>query len=385
MTGPSISSPGAEAQAAVDPNGGPELRWEVLWGRRLRWFFAALLLATAVGKLLDMQGFYGVVRSFQVLPEALIVPSAWALTLTEFLLADLLLLGWWMTWVSRAVVALHTMFWIWLAATLVRGIPIDNCGCFGVFLARPLTGQTLVEDGVLLALAAWMAWAYAPARSRGPQQPRPAPKIPRGPIVRSLIAVGLAMAGLTVLTALTVLGVSPRPALANPSPGAEEFPSTWQVGQETLVLNGAGRRVFSFLKVQIYSAALYLPSRESDSAAILASDSTKVMAVRMLRGGGVKPIRDGWEESFKANCIAPCLYPAAEVQRFLDAVPAAVEGADKIFVFHRGGRVEISHRGRPWMEFRNPEFSRLLLATWLGPSPPTPELKVALLGKAPQR
>lgn len=136
-----------------------------VWGQRLRWFFAVLLLATAVGKLLDMRGFYEVVASYQVLPEPLIVPSAWALTLTEFFLADLLLLGWGMAWVSRGVVALHAMFYVWLAATFIRGIPIENCGCFGVFLARPLTGWTFLEDGILLALAVWMAWAYHPQKA----------------------------------------------------------------------------------------------------------------------------------------------------------------------------------------------------------------------------
>lgn len=38
------------------------------------------------------------------------------------------------------------------------GIAIDNCGCFGVYFARPLTPYTLVEDLVLLGLpgALWL-------------------------------------------------------------------------------------------------------------------------------------------------------------------------------------------------------------------------------------
>lgn len=182
--------------------------------------------------------------------------------------------------------------------------------------------------------------------------------------------------------ALWAVAIGVLGALPLPSAQAQAFPPTWQVGNETLQLNGSGRRLFSFLKLGIYDASLYLPSKETDAAKVLSSQGPKVMAVRMLRSGGSKPIREGWEESFKANCVGACIYPAAEVQRFLGAVPAAEEGAEKIFVFQRNGVVDITHQGKPWMSFSSPEFSRLLLATWLGPAPPTPELKAALLGQA---
>lgn len=39
---------------------------------------------------------------------------------------------------------------------LHRGLQIANCGCFGVYWARPLTAVTLVEDALLLALACLM-------------------------------------------------------------------------------------------------------------------------------------------------------------------------------------------------------------------------------------
>jgi hypothetical protein len=33
-------------------------------------------------------------------------------------------------------------------------LKLSNCGCFGVFLARPLDWGTVVEDGVMAALSA---------------------------------------------------------------------------------------------------------------------------------------------------------------------------------------------------------------------------------------
>jgi prevent-host-death family protein len=38
--------------------------------------------------------------------------------------------------------------------TLHRDIPIANCDCFGVFLARPLAWSTVIEDWVLAAVSA---------------------------------------------------------------------------------------------------------------------------------------------------------------------------------------------------------------------------------------
>lgn len=123
------------------------------WGQALRGFFAVLMLATAVGKLLDMPGFYAVLRTYQALPEVLIVPSAWAITALELVLAAWLVVGRWLKLAALAVVATHTMYLAWITTAWLRGLQLDNCGCFGVFLARPLTAQTIVEDLVLLLAA----------------------------------------------------------------------------------------------------------------------------------------------------------------------------------------------------------------------------------------
>jgi hypothetical protein len=127
----------------------------------LRGFFILLLLASAVGKLLDMPGFYAVVESYQALPKAIVPAAAWALAFVE------LGFGLWL-WRSSpqrrfapslAVLALHLMYMAWLVVAFARGLNIPNCGCFGVFFARPLTAQTLIEDSLLIVLAAALVWS----------------------------------------------------------------------------------------------------------------------------------------------------------------------------------------------------------------------------------
>jgi uncharacterized membrane protein YphA (DoxX/SURF4 family) len=119
----------------------------------LRCLFVLLLAASAGGKLADMPGFYAVVDSYRLLPLSLLPAAAWALTLTELTLAAWLAAGKAMPAAAAALVGLHALYLFWLASALWRGLALPNCGCFGVYFARPLTGWRLVEDAVLLALA----------------------------------------------------------------------------------------------------------------------------------------------------------------------------------------------------------------------------------------
>lgn len=122
----------------------------------IRWFFVLLLAASSIGKLADMPGFYAVIKSYALLPEAVIPFSAWALAIFEFILAIWLATAKRVDVAALVVIALHFVYFIWLVIALARGLNIPNCGCFGVFWARPLTWFTPVEDLILLALAVVM-------------------------------------------------------------------------------------------------------------------------------------------------------------------------------------------------------------------------------------
>lgn len=127
----------------------------------LRVGFCALMFAAAFGKLFDMAGFAGVVASYRLAPDALVLAGAWALALAE------LGMGLWLAaalaprLAAQAVIAFHIFYLLGLASALLRGLELPNCGCFGMFWARPLSLQSLVIDLLLLALAVWL-WKTAP-------------------------------------------------------------------------------------------------------------------------------------------------------------------------------------------------------------------------------
>ncbi len=119
----------------------------------LRGLFVLLLLAAALGKLLNMQGFFTVVAAYRVVPDATIPVLAWVLALSELALGLCLLAGWRLPAAALAVVLLHLAYLGWLSLALARGLELANCGCFGVFWPRPLNAARLAEDSVLLAAA----------------------------------------------------------------------------------------------------------------------------------------------------------------------------------------------------------------------------------------
>lgn len=112
----------------------------------LRVVIGSLLLATAAGKLLDMPGFVAVLKSYQALSDWALAPAALAVIGAELLLGLWLLSGRRLAAAALASGAMHPAYSVWAAAALARGLTIPNCGCFGVFLPRPLTRSTVVED-----------------------------------------------------------------------------------------------------------------------------------------------------------------------------------------------------------------------------------------------
>ncbi len=128
--------------------------------KALRIFFTLLLATAAIGKLLDIQGFYAIVANYDLLPRPIAPIVAWMLVFGEFSLA--VWLG--ATLTGRAkprraalcVVLLHLVYFVWITIALARGLNISNCGCFGIYWPRPLSQATLFEDAALIALAVFM-------------------------------------------------------------------------------------------------------------------------------------------------------------------------------------------------------------------------------------
>lgn len=134
----------------------PMARWALVLACLLSLAFAA----TGLGKALDVVGFALILQDYRFLPDVLLMPLALGVVLVEFAIAIGLLSSATRRVAALAAMAMASVNALVLSVTLLRGIPLANCGCFGVFWARPLTLFTPLEDVALLILA-WLVWREA--------------------------------------------------------------------------------------------------------------------------------------------------------------------------------------------------------------------------------
>lgn len=121
--------------------------------RFLRIFIATILLITGAGKALDISGFVEVMITYQAFANWMLYPVALGMIATELSLSFWLFSGRIIFGAAFVSLGLHIVFTLWATVAILRGLDIPNCGCFGVFFARPLDGWTILEDLVMVALS----------------------------------------------------------------------------------------------------------------------------------------------------------------------------------------------------------------------------------------
>ncbi len=135
---------------------GPLTGSEIL-KRLLQYSIASILLATGIGKLLDVPGFIEVIKTYQVFPHWTLPFIATMMVLIELKLSEVLFRGKKLFEAALFSIGLHSIFTIWSTIALLRGLEILNCGCFGIFWARPLTWLTVFEDIIMVGASYLLA------------------------------------------------------------------------------------------------------------------------------------------------------------------------------------------------------------------------------------
>ena len=188
--------------------------------------------------------------------------------------------------------------------------------------------------------------------------------------------------------ATAILGIALAAWLACGAPASRadgEFaaPEQLEVGGEVLVRNGVGVREASrfLITAEIYRAALYLRERSSDARSILGSPSTKLIRMQYSYKFTRDEMQRGWAYAFTQNCgNRDCAAFAEEIAAF-QALVVEVEPGDRYeYLFFRD-HVDILRDDLKQGAVSGRGFVELLLSTWIGEEPPTPELRRGLLGK----
>jgi len=176
-----------------------------------------------------------------------------------------------------------------------------------------------------------------------------------------------------VVSAVSMLGTA---ALAGELSGVT-LPDTLKAGEKTLKLNGLGLRKKAVFKV--YVGGLYLESPSKDAGAILTADQAKAIRMYFLRDLTKAQLVEAFQEGFEANVKDRAPQKAA-FDRMLALVPDVKEGSTLTFAYLPGKGTTLSAGSKELGVFEGKGFADAVFAIWLGPKPPSEDLKKGLLG-----
>jgi len=186
---------------------------------------------------------------------------------------------------------------------------------------------------------------------------------------RSFRAVGAAAMA-------AVLSVSAA-ALARELAGVT-LPDTLTAGGKELKLNGLGLRKKAIFKV--YVGGLYLEAPSKDAAAILGADQAKAVRMHFLRDLKKTQLSEAFQEGFEANAKEKAAAQKASIDRMLSLVPDVKEGETMTFTYVPGTGTSLRHGEKELGVIEGKEFADALFSIWLGPKPPSEDLKRGMLG-----
>jgi hypothetical protein len=159
-----------------------------------------------------------------------------------------------------------------------------------------------------------------------------------------------------------------------------DFPDHVEVGVSYLTLNGLGLQKATFLRVDVYVAALYVTATSSEPNALINLDGPQELIVHFLRNVGVEDVRRQWSRDFAH--VAPDR-PISLMQRvaMLNAWLSDVNRDERLtFIRQPGEGIQVIVSGVVKGTIPGDDFSRAFMSIWLGAAPPSPELRRGLLG-----
>jgi len=186
--------------------------------------------------------------------------------------------------------------------------------------------------------------------------------------MKSCIVTTLFRAAIPFMLAVSMLDSD---ALAGELVGAT-LPDTLKFGDLTLKLNGLGLRKKSMFKV--YVGGLYLELPTKDAGAILATDQAKAIRMHFLRDLTKVQLVEALQAGFEANAKDKTGQKAA-FDRML-----AQEGDTLTFTYQPGKGTTLQVGNKELGAFAGKGFSEAVFSIFLGPKPPSEDLKKGMLG-----
>lgn len=182
-----------------------------------------------------------------------------------------------------------------------------------------------------------------------------------------------------------IAALAATPAFAAIDVAGVKFEDTAKLGDQTLVLNGAGLRTKVIVKV--YAAGLYLPRKDATATGVLSQPGPKSVHAVMLRDLSGEDFADAMIKGFKANNsaadVAKFQSKLDELRALMLQVGTAKKGSKLELNFLPGTGTRVLFNGeQKGRDIPGEDFYQAILRIWLGSDPVDESLKEGLLGKA---
>lgn len=184
----------------------------------------------------------------------------------------------------------------------------------------------------------------------------------------------------SLAAAALFVAATAAPALHAKELAGVTMPDTQTVAGKTLKLNGMGVRKKAIFKV--YVGGLYLENPSKDAAAILAADAPRVLRMQFVRDVEKAKLVDAFKEGFEANAKAALGSQKAGIDKLLASVADVKDGTVNAYVYEPGVGISVLHGDKEVARIEGgKELADAIFSLWLGPKPPTEDLKKGLLGQ----
>ena len=178
---------------------------------------------------------------------------------------------------------------------------------------------------------------------------------------------------------LFFLGVSLGSHAQNKTVAGETFAAQLDVKGTKLIYNGAGLR--EKYTLDLYVAALYLPSQSMDGSKIVNANETQAINIRIVSN---KVTREKFNETVKEGFakVSEGKATESEISKFTGFFSEPIKDGDDIQIIYKPGKgtaviINDKYKGIvPGLEFKKALFS-----IWLGETPADAGLKKKMLGK----
>jgi len=156
------------------------------------------------------------------------------------------------------------------------------------------------------------------------------------------------------------------------------MPDTLSAGGTTLTLNGLGLRKKAIVKV--YVGGLYLQAPSKDAAAILSADAPKAVRMHFVRSVSKEQLIDSFKQGLEGNAKEKAAAQKANVEKLFGMLSDVKDGDAMTFSYVPGKGTTVSKGDKAIGTIEGGDFAGALFAVWLGPKPPSDDLKKGMLG-----